>query len=137
MRFNACPQFGRRIKLSQSMALPWNSRPRLRLHRARPERLFHPLGDLAQIGVARLAAGAAGIEVALEAVALRPMFGEKLEARLLDRLDRPENWDSERPTFDRTITSRPSAPRLASFRASDSVGLRSSCDTPVGRKTTS
>ena len=64
------------------------SRPRFRLHRACPERLLHPLGDLAQIGVARLAAGAAGVEVALEAVALRPMLAEQFEARLLDRLDR-------------------------------------------------
>ncbi len=59
---------------------------RLRLHRARPESLLHPLGDLAQIGIARLAARASGIEVALEAVALRPMFAQELEAGVLDRL---------------------------------------------------
>src|ERR1700727_2714711 len=64
------------------------SSTRLRLHRARPEGLLHPLGDLAQIRVARLAAGASGIEVGLEAVALRPMFAEKLEAGVLDRLHR-------------------------------------------------
>src|ERR1700722_20053879 len=62
--------------------------PGLRLHRAGPERFLHPLGDLTQIGIARLAAGAAGIEVALEAVALRPMFTEELESRVLDCLHR-------------------------------------------------
>src|SRR5271170_172835 len=62
------------------------SRSWLRLDRAGEQRFFHPLGDFAQIGIARLAAGPAGIEVALEAVALRPMFAEELEARVLDRL---------------------------------------------------
>jgi hypothetical protein len=64
------------------------SPPGLRLHRTRVERFFHPLGDFAQVGIARLAARTAGIEIALEAVALRPMFGQELEARVLDRLDR-------------------------------------------------
>src|ERR1700722_5469451 len=61
---------------------------RFRLHGARPESFLHPHGDLAQVRVARLAAGAPGIEVALEAVALRPMFAEELEAGVLDRLHR-------------------------------------------------
>jgi hypothetical protein len=34
---------------------------RLRFHRASPERLFHPLGDLPQIGIARLAPGPARV----------------------------------------------------------------------------
>ncbi len=65
------------------------SRPGLGLDRPRPERLLHALGDLAQKGIARLAAGAAGVEVALKAVALRPVLRQKLEARLLDDFDRP------------------------------------------------
>src|SRR5271166_6155702 len=57
-----------------------DSPPRFRLHRPRKQRLLHPLGDLAQIGVARLAAGASRVEVVLKTVALRPMLPQEFEA---------------------------------------------------------
>jgi len=46
--------------------------PRLRLHHPRVERLLDAFGDVAQIRVARFAPCAAGVEVDLETVALRP-----------------------------------------------------------------
>src|SRR5579862_9862391 len=61
--------------------------PRLRLHHPRVERLLDAFGDVAQIRVARFAPCAAGVEVDLETVALRPCLAEKLEAGFGDRLD--------------------------------------------------
>src|SRR5271166_810672 len=81
------PCQSRLLRLASLGRLAAVSPPRLRLNRPRPQRLFHALGDFAQVRVARLATGAARIEVALKTVALRPMLGEELEARVLDRLD--------------------------------------------------
>ena len=50
------------------------------------QRFLHPLGDFAQERVARLAAGAAGVEIGLEAVAQRPLLRQQLEPGLGDRL---------------------------------------------------
>src|SRR5579871_5156752 len=55
------------------------SRSRLGLDRPRPQRLLHPLGNVAQMGVASFPARPAGVEISLEAIPLRPVLGQQLE----------------------------------------------------------